>query len=41
LRLGGKGKRGKVLIEPASLDRFLESCKQTPKPVHALRHIKL
>ena len=42
LRLGGKGKRGKVLIDPASLDRYLESCKQQPaKPIATLRHITL
>lgn len=41
LRLGGKGKRGKVLIDPASLERFLESCKQQPKAPLALRHITL
>ena len=41
LRLGGKGKRGKVLIDSASLDRFLESCKQQPKTPLALRHIHL
>jgi excisionase family DNA binding protein len=41
LRLGGRGKRGKVLIFPESLDRFLESCKQQAKPSLSLRHINL
>ena len=40
-RFGGKGKRGKVLIDPEALDRFLESCKQQPKPSVSLRHITL
>ncbi len=37
MRLGGQGKRGKLLIDPESLDHFLESCKQ---PIQ-LRHISL
>lgn len=41
LRLGGKGKRGKVMIDPASLERFLETCKQERKQPITLRHITL
>ena len=41
LRLGAQGKRGKVLIDPASLDRFLDSCRQQAKPSPSLRHITL
>jgi excisionase family DNA binding protein len=40
-RLGGKGRRGKLLIVPSSLDQFLESCKQQPQVAVPLRHIKL
>lgn len=39
-RFGAKGKRGKVMIDLASLERFIESCRQAPKPV-GLRHISL
>jgi excisionase family DNA binding protein len=34
-RMGGKGKRGKILIEEAALDAFLESRKVEGKPVDA------
>lgn len=40
LRLGAQGKRGKVMIDPESLERYVESCKQPSRaPVVALRHI--
>lgn len=29
-RCGGQGRRGKILIDPADLDAFMESCKVTP-----------
>jgi len=29
-RFGGKGRRGKILIDPADLESFLASCKVTP-----------
>lgn len=41
LRLGGHGKRGKVMIEPASLDRFLEDRKRPSGNAGGLRHITL
>ena len=44
-RMGCKGKRGKILIEEAVLDAFLQSRKVEVKPVDAaslgLRHITL
>ena len=44
-RTGGKGKRGKILIEEAALDAFLQSRKVEVKPVVAtslgLKHITL
>jgi excisionase family DNA binding protein len=44
-RMGGKGKRGKILIEEAALDAFLQSRKVECKPVDAsslgLKHITL
>lgn len=40
LRLGTKGRRGKVLIEPTTLDRFLDSCKPERRPPFVLRHIR-
>lgn len=40
LRLGGKGKRGKVLIDQESFERFLESCKHQQAVRVPLRHIK-
>lgn len=44
-RMGGKGKRGKILIEEAALDAFLQSCKVESKGVDAsslgLKHINL
>lgn len=43
--MGGKGKRGKILIEEAALDAFLQSRKVEGKPVDAsslgLKHITL
>ena len=44
-RMGGKGKRGKILIEEVALDAFLQSCKVEGKPVDVsslgLKHITL
>ena len=44
-RMGGKGKRGKILIEEAALDAFLQSRRVEGKPVDAsslgLKHITL
>jgi excisionase family DNA binding protein len=44
-RMGGKGRRGKILIEEAVLDAFLQSRKVEGKPVDAsslgLKHISL
>jgi excisionase family DNA binding protein len=41
-RLGGKGKRGKVMIEEADLSAFLASCRHEAKPdVPPLKHIRL
>ena len=44
-RMGGKGRRGKILIEEAALDAFLQGCKVEGKPVDAaslgLKHITL
>jgi excisionase family DNA binding protein len=41
-RLGGKGKRGKVMIDEADLSAFLASCRQEAKPeVPPLKHIQL
>jgi excisionase family DNA binding protein len=31
-RLGGRGRRGRILIDPADLDAFLETLKVTPRP---------
>jgi excisionase family DNA binding protein len=41
LRLGGSGKRGRVMINAESFERFLESCKQPSKAPISLKHIKL
>lgn len=41
LRLGAKGKRGKVLIEPNAVEKFLQSCKQRPPTPMTLKHIRL
>lgn len=44
LRLGGIGKRGRVMIETESFERFLESCKQPKQPKQppmSLKHIEL
>ena len=30
LRVGGKGKRGKLLVDPRDVDRFLEGAGSTP-----------
>ena len=44
-RMGGKGKRGKILIEETALDAFLQSRKVEGRPVDAsslgLKHIAL
>jgi excisionase family DNA binding protein len=44
-RMGGKGKRGKILVEEAALDAFLQSRKVESRPVDAsslgLKHITL
>jgi excisionase family DNA binding protein len=40
VRVGGQGKRGKVLIEEADLESYLESCRVEPK-VQGLRHISM
>jgi len=41
-RLGGKGKRGKVMIAEADLSAFLASCRQEAKPeIPPLKHIHL
>jgi excisionase family DNA binding protein len=44
-RMGGKGKRGKILIEEAALDAFLQGCKVEGRPIDAtslgLKHIQL
>ena len=44
-RMGGKGKRGKILIEETALTAFLQSRKVEGKPVDAaslgLKHITL
>ncbi len=44
-RMGGKGRRGKILIEEAALNAFLQSRKVEAKPVDAaslgLKHITL
>jgi len=44
-RMGGKGKRGKILIEEVALNAFLQSRKVEGKPVDAsslgLKHITL
>jgi excisionase family DNA binding protein len=31
-RLGGRGRRGRILIDPADLDEFMETLKVTPSP---------
>jgi excisionase family DNA binding protein len=31
-RCGGRGRRGRILIDPADLDAFLETLKVTPRP---------
>jgi excisionase family DNA binding protein len=40
LRLGAPGKRGRVMIDPESFERFLQSCKHQPRIAVPLRHIK-
>jgi len=44
-RMGGNGKRGKILIEETALDAFLQSCKVEGRPFNAnalgLKHIRL
>ncbi len=43
-RCGGQGRRGKILISPADLDAFMESCKVTQAssaPPEDLVHIRL
>jgi len=41
-RLGGKGKRGRIMIEESDLSAFLANCRQEAKPeVPPLRHIHL
>jgi excisionase family DNA binding protein len=42
-RMGGKGKRGKILIEESALDAFLQGCKVEAGASHCppLRHITL
>jgi excisionase family DNA binding protein len=44
-RMGGKGRRGKILIEEAALDTFLHGCRVEPNAVDAstfdLKHIHL
>jgi len=41
-RFGGRGKRGKVMIRPEDLDRFIETCRhEVPAAPVALWHIKL
>lgn len=40
-RFGGKGKRGRILIEESDLAAFLESCLVDPSPVLQLRHLDL
>ena len=44
-RMGGKGKRGKILIEETVLDAFVQSCKVETTAVDAsslgLKHITL
>jgi excisionase family DNA binding protein len=40
-RLGGQGKRGRILIEERDLDAFLESCRvEGPSDDAALRFIR-
>jgi excisionase family DNA binding protein len=31
-RLGGRGRRGRILIDPSDLDGFLATLKVTPRP---------
>lgn len=40
-RLGAKGKRGKLLIDPDGLSRFIEDCRQKPQQAVLLRHIRV
>jgi excisionase family DNA binding protein len=43
-RVGGRGRRGKILIDPADLDAFLASLKveaSESRDLPALRHISL
>jgi excisionase family DNA binding protein len=41
-RVGGHGKRGKILIDPRDLDAFLESCRVNDPPDDdgSLTHIR-
>ena len=41
MRLGGNGKRGKVMIDSLSLDKFLDDRRQPAKLSVGLRHISL
>ncbi|MFO0845494.1 MAG: helix-turn-helix domain-containing protein [Gemmataceae bacterium] len=41
-RFGRPGKRGKVMIEEADLDRFLAACRHEARPeAPSLKHIRL
>ncbi|HYH66191.1 MAG TPA: helix-turn-helix domain-containing protein [Urbifossiella sp.] len=41
-RLGGRGRRGKIVIAPDDLDAFMESCRVTEPPYEdgPLKHIR-
>lgn len=44
LRLGGKGKRGRVMVEESDLAAFLEGCRREASasaPLLSLKHINL
>ena len=43
-RIGGRGKRGRILIEESELDRYRAACErdsQLPSPLLPLKHISL
>jgi excisionase family DNA binding protein len=44
-RFGGRGRRGRILIEETELEAFLANCRQerrqVVKPIPPLRHIQL
>ena len=41
-RLGGQGRRGKILIDEGDLDAFVVSCRQEARPeILPLKHIQL